>query len=129
MSKLTLKQLDDGIDAVLRNAASLIEEAKLLGQSGFHARAYALSHIAREEIAKTTMLYTAGLRILIDHPVDWCRLHKRLRDHNAKLTSDALVAFVNTPEISEGVPLEVLLAGTKIRNKWKNDSLYVLNPA
>jgi AbiV family abortive infection protein len=125
MSKLTLQQLDDGIDAALANSSSLIAEAKLLLQSGFQARAYTLSHIAREEIAKTTMLYTAGLRMLAEHSVDWSRLHKRLRDHKAKLTSDALVAYVNAPEASGTLPLEAMLFGTGVRNEWKNDSLYI----
>jgi AbiV family abortive infection protein len=75
------------------------------------------------------MLYTCGLRILADHPVNWSKLHKRLRDHNSKLTSDALVSFVNTvltqPNGAEMLELEGMLAGTAIRNEWKNDSLYI----
>jgi AbiV family abortive infection protein len=129
MSKLNLQQLDEGIDAALANASSLIKEATLLLRSGFHARAYTLSHIAREEIAKVTMLYTCGLRMLVDHPVNWSKLHKRLRDHRSKLTSDALVSFVNTavntPSGVEMLQLEMMLAGTTIRNEWKNESLYI----
>lgn len=77
MSKLTLKQLDTGIAAAFSNAESLIEEAMVLLQSGFHARAYTLSHIAREELAKITMFYTTGLRILAGKPVDWKKLYRR----------------------------------------------------
>jgi AbiV family abortive infection protein len=47
MITLTLKQLDEGIEAALANADSLIQEAKLLLGAGFHSRAYTLSHIAR----------------------------------------------------------------------------------
>jgi len=86
MSKLTLQQLDTGIEAAVANAASLIEEAELLFRSNFHARAYTLAHIAREELAKVTMFYAAGLRMLAGKAVDWKKLHKRLRDHNSKLT-------------------------------------------
>ena len=128
MNKLTLRQLDQGTEAALENAISLIEEAKLLLRSGFHARAYTLSHIAREEIAKVTMLYTCGLRMLAEHPVNWSKLHKRLRDHKSKLTSDALVSFVNgvvQQGNSEMIQLEAMLAGTTVRNEWKNDSLYI----
>jgi AbiV family abortive infection protein len=125
MSKLTLQQLDAGIDAALTNAGSLIEEAKLLLQSGFHARAYTLSHIAREELAKVTMFYATGLRMLAGNAVVWSKLHKRLRDHKSKLTSDALLLVVTTPGAVDSLPVEKALAGSHVRNEWKNDSLYV----
>jgi AbiV family abortive infection protein len=125
MSKLTLQQLDIGVEAAVANATSLIEEAELLYRSNFHARAYTLAHIAREEIAKVTMFYAAGLRILAGKAVDWEKLHKRLRDHNSKLTSDALLSFISTPGAVDTLPLEKMLGGAKTRNQWKNDSLYV----
>jgi AbiV family abortive infection protein len=125
MQKLTLKQLDSGIDASISNAGSLIEEAQLLLKFGFHARAYTLSHIAREELSKVTMLYSSGLRMLAGHPVDWGKLHKRLRDHKSKLTSDALQLFVGTPGAATTLPLEKFMSGSSSRNEWKNESLYV----
>jgi AbiV family abortive infection protein len=125
MQKLTLKQLDAGVEAAFANAGSLIDEAKLLFQSGFHARAYTLSHIAREELAKVTMLYTSGLRLLAEHPVNWSKLEKRLRDHKSKLTSDALVTFVSTPGAVGELDLEKMAAGSTSRNEWKNESLYI----
>lgn len=125
MSKLTLKQLDAGIDAVLANANSLIKESELLLQFGFHARAYTLAHIAREELAKVTMFYATGLRILAGNAIDWSKLHKRLRDHKSKLTSDALLAVLTTPGAALTLPLEKALGGSHVRNEWKNDSLYV----
>jgi len=124
MNKLTLKQLDAGVEAAIANADSLIKEAMLLYQSGFHARAYTLSHIAREELAKVTMLYTSGLRMLVGHPVDWPKLYKRLRNHESKLANESLTMFVNTPDADESY-LEKMLAGTSVRNEWKNDSLYI----
>jgi len=120
-----MQQLDDGIEAAVENAASLINEAKCLFSSGFHARAYTLSHIAREELAKVTMLYATGLRILAGNAVDWGKLHKRLRDHKSKLTNDALLLFVSTPGAADTLPLEHMLAGSQARNDWKNESLYI----
>jgi hypothetical protein len=125
-NKLTLEQLDVGIEAAIANAESLIQEAALLLQHGFHARAYTLAHIAREELAKVTMLYATGLRMLAGNPVNWTKLHKRLRDHGSKLSSDALQTFVTTPGAAETLPLEVMLGGVKVRNEWKNDSLYIV---
>jgi AbiV family abortive infection protein len=125
MQKLTLKQLDAGVAAAFTNAGSLIEEAKILYQAGFHARAYTLSHIAREELAKVTMLYTSGLRLLAEHPVNWSKLEKRLRDHKSKLTSDALVSYISTPGAVDKLDLEKMTGGSTTRNEWKNESLYI----
>ena len=125
MQKLTLKQLDAGVAAAFTNAASLIEEANILYHAGFHARAYTLSHIAREELAKVTMLYTSGLRLLAEHPVNWSKLEKRLRDHKSKLTSDALVSYVSTPGAVDKLDLEKMTGGSTTRNEWKNESLYI----
>lgn len=125
MSRLSLQQLDTGIDAVVANASSLIEEAELLMQSKFHARAYTLAHIAREELAKVTMFYSTGLRVLAGHVVDWKKLHKRLCNHKSKLTSDALLSLITTPGAADTLPIEIMLAGVNVRNDWKNDSLYV----
>jgi AbiV family abortive infection protein len=125
-NQLTLEQLDVGIEAAISNAESLIQEAALLLQNGFHARAYTLAHIAREEMAKVTMFYATGLRMLGGIPVDWAKLQKRLRDHGSKLSSDALLTFLTTPGASESLRLETMLAGVKVRNEWKNDSLYIV---
>jgi len=125
MQKLTLNQLDGGVEAALANAKSLIEEAEVLFQSGFHARAYTLSHIAREELAKVTMLYSSGLRMLAEHPVDWGKLGKRLRDHHAKLTSGGLASYVGTPGAVDSIDVAKAMSGSTSRNEWKNDSLYI----
>jgi AbiV family abortive infection protein len=109
----------------MANAKSLIEEASFLFRSGFHARAYTLSHIAREEVAKITMLYSTGLRMLGGLPVDWGKLHKRLRDHKSKLTNDAYNTFMNLPEATRTLDLEKMVASSSVQNEWKNDSLYI----
>lgn len=67
---LSLKHIDDYIHALLTNAESLIEEAAILFQNSFYARAFTLSHIAREELSKCLMLHAAGVKKLAGHPVD-----------------------------------------------------------
>ncbi|HSY10130.1 MAG TPA: AbiV family abortive infection protein, partial [Candidatus Dormibacteraeota bacterium] len=128
MNKLNLKQLDEGIAAAIANATSLIREAELLLQNKYHARAYALAHIAREELAKVTMLYAAGLKLLAGKQVDWAKLQKRFRNHTSKLYSDVLHTYITNGIGGQNIPdnyLKIMLLGTTVRNEWKNDSLYV----
>ncbi len=71
------------------------------------------------------MLYATGIRMLAGNAVNWSKLHKRLRDHNSKLINDSLFQFISTLHAEKTLPLEVMLAGSRIRNEWKNDSLYI----
>jgi len=112
MSKLTLQQLDTGIEAAVANAASLIEEAELLFRSNFHARAYTLAHIAREELAKSDHVLRRRVEKACWKSCRLKKLHKRLRGHhNSKLTSDALLSFISTPGAADTLPLE--------KNAWR----------
>lgn len=125
---LSLEQIDAYIDALLTNATSLIRESQILYDNNAHARAFALAHLAREEIAKTLMLQAAGTRILAGHPVDFKKLERRLRDHKQKLIAETLNNIVFCagvdPDMAESM---ILAAGSApgFRNDLKNNSLYV----
>jgi AbiV family abortive infection protein len=122
-------QIDQGIDSLVKNASQLIAEANtLLGVSAF-ARAFALAHLAREELSKVTMLYSAGGRMAAGHEVDWQSLMKRLRDHKAKLrmetVENALFMIGNGLTEKGEESLSNITAVSEYRNSQKNDSLYV----
>lgn len=112
----------------MKNALLLIRESQILYDNEAYARAFSLAHLAREEIAKVTMLYAAGLRMLAGHPVDAKKLLKRLRDHKSKLIIENLnnsfiCAAGGLPE-----PENIALNSSNIanaRNNDKNNSLYV----
>ena len=128
MKDLTLAQLDSGIDALIENASSLIAEAQLLLEHKHFARAFTLGHLAREELAKVTMLFAAGVRLIAGHPVEWVKLKRRFVSHKSKLTQDALWNVMSTgmAHTKEGEDLlKVLGAVTDVRNDAKNNSLYV----
>jgi AbiV family abortive infection protein len=128
MKKLSIEQIDSGIHKIFENSKSLITEAIILRDAGFFARAFTLAHLAREEMAKISMLYAASLYLLIGVPVDWNQLNKRLRNHISKLTNDAIGTFINTEipkDVDRKAYLEKLLSGVRGRNSWKNNSLYV----
>lgn len=125
----SLAQIDQGIDALLKNSSQLIAEANtLIGVSAF-ARAFALAHLAREELSKVTMLYAAGARMAAGHEIDWQSLMKRLRDHKAKLrmetVENALFMIGNGLTEKGEESLSNITAVSEYRNSQKNDSLYV----
>jgi hypothetical protein len=98
-NKLTLEQLDVGIAAAIANAESLIQEAAVLLQHGFHARAYTL--------AQFTFLDA-----------------KEMLSANAKLTKRSpetakkIFASIGNPdEIDPKVGLELLKEVTKLLNE------------
>ncbi|MGE1525869.1 AbiV family abortive infection protein [Pseudomonas putida] len=124
----SLEQIDVYIDALLTNAASLIRESQILYDNEANARAFALAHLAREEIAKTLMLQAAGTRLLAGHPVDFKKLERRLRDHKQKLIAETINSIVfcagfdpNTAESMIGAAR----TAPDFRNDLKNNSLYV----
>ncbi|MBC2676933.1 AbiV family abortive infection protein [Pseudomonas baltica] len=126
---LSLAQIDDYIDALSANAESLISEAEILYSHQHYARAFTLSHIAREEIAKCLMLQATGVRILAGHKVDFKKLFKRLRNHEQKLISEGLqnclfALGVGSSEIGS-LMLKNVTAASEHRNNRKNESLYV----
>ena len=126
---LTLTQIDQGIEALIKNAEDLITEARLLLSVKSIPRAYTLSHLAREELSRVVMLEAAALRVLANRPVNWKKLMKRLRDHKAKLMLENSESGLQL--MAAGMPattdayLGLVAAGASIRNDWKNSSIYV----
>lgn len=125
---LTYAEVIDGVMHILRNAENLISEAKLLYEANRIPRAYTLSHLAREELAKIPMLFRVGAQILAGTTPDWRNFWKRFRDHKAKIRNDLVVQAVATSSvIGDAAPelLEVMVATVDLRNDRKNNSLYV----
>lgn len=126
---LSLQQIDEGIDALLVNASQLVNEARALLSIHGYARAFALAHLAREELSKVVMLHAAAIRLLAEHPVDWKRLMTRLRDHKAKLKLEQVENALLLQGLTDDPAHERLLAtavpAAEYRNDQKNASLYV----
>lgn len=126
---LSLSNLDDLIDALLSNAGDLVTESALLGENGHFARAYALAHMAREELAKSMMLQAAAFKVLAGAPIDWAKLMKRFRSHDDKLKlegvqSATLLSAVG--HIDQGsLVLRHAAELAKYRNQRKNTAMYV----
>lgn len=127
---LRLDQIDQGIDALLHNAAELIKEADILLSAAAFPRAFSLAHLAREELSKAAMLQAAGTRLLAQHDVNWKKLMARLRDHKAKISLEnvenlMLIHGIQKDGTAEALDLAAANPLTEYRNNDKNNSLYV----
>jgi AbiV family abortive infection protein len=127
---LSLSQIDEGMEALCANAAELIAEAKVLHEGRSYARAFALAHLAREELSKSAMLYAAGVRIIAKHKVNWKRLMQRLRDHKAKLRLEVagmamMMKATGNDEVATAILNGAASAIVEHRNDNKNAALYV----
>ncbi|MEZ9494948.1 AbiV family abortive infection protein [Vibrio splendidus] len=126
---LSIKQIDNYIQALTENARSLHKESELLFKKKAFARSYTLSHIAREEIAKCHILYAAGRRVIAGIDVDWKQTMKRLRDHKAKLRQEAVshagMCMIDGNEKAFDLNMRAAQPSADLRNDYKNNSLYV----
>ena len=74
MDRIPIEKMDNGRRKVLANASKLVEEAEFLLEGGYYPRAYALAHLASEELSKLPMLLRAGASALVGADVDWTEL-------------------------------------------------------
>ncbi|WP_394182733.1 AbiV family abortive infection protein [Marinomonas posidonica] len=101
LMSFNLNQIDEYMLALIVNAKALLKESEVLFEHKAFARSYTLSHIAREEIVMSKILYATALRIASGIDVDWKMTMKRLQDHQLKLKQ----------EITENSILAALLEG------------------
>lgn len=115
-------QIDSLIDSLLDNAKTLIFEAETLNNVSAYARAFALAHLAREEISKCGILHAAGTRLLAGIEVDWKKTMRRLRDHKAKLELETVNQFLLMGAASKMGAIPDIV---EHRNDRKNAAIYV----
>lgn len=131
INNVKIDVLIDGALKIVRNAQCLCDEADLLHKNQKYARSYALSHLAREEFAKSLMLYKICIQVLCKAKVDWKKLDRRFRDHKEKVVNDRALTMMILNNIlkqnSDVIAPEVLFnRGTiDFTNNRKNQSLYV----
>lgn len=81
---MSLPTIAEGVEATHSNASQLVEEADTLQARERWARAFALAHFAREELAKIPLLLIAGTRVANARSVEWPKLRQLLKDHRSK---------------------------------------------
>lgn len=117
---------------VLANATELLEDALFLLNDGRYARSYALTVLAREEMAKLAMVVRAVYALNTHEQFDWDRFDRRIKSHEAKLEVFALVEIIISTNLSQQVDkkaeLRRLLSEPENRrrlNEGKQDGFYV----
>ena len=127
MKDLTIEQVDQGLDFLINNASSLVTEAELLLKEGHFARSFALAHLSKEELAKVTILFATGYRIISGDSIDWGNVSKMFSNHISKLTQDELFEIITSKIGDREIPSDLaeLRPKVKKRNSQKNASFYV----
>lgn len=124
MNNLKIEQLQEAYDKIYYNAQELIKDSKLLFDNNRIPRAFTLSHLAIEELAKLPMVYHTATCVFYKQPVDWKTFRKRFQSHEEKLKSATLlINMVMQRDIDKKV-LDELLQFVKVANDLKNHSLY-----
>ncbi|MGH9962498.1 MAG: AbiV family abortive infection protein [Pyrinomonadaceae bacterium] len=129
---IPLAQLTRARAVILANAEDLVKDALLLLNAKRFARSYALSVLAREEMAKLAIVIRSAYALKAGEPVDWQRFHRRLADHTEKLKLSALVwLLLSTSMADKSDPKSELIRllqnpeKRKKLNEGKQDGFYV----
>lgn len=123
MSVLTYQKLEEAYILIYENASELLEESKILLDHQKYARAYALSQIAYEEMAKLPIIFQEATKSIYKETHDWKKFYKRLRSHESKNKLNYVmedVLSINGLRISS----EKIYDNLKFVNHVKNISLY-----
>jgi AbiV family abortive infection protein len=124
---MTLPEIIEARRKILSNAEELIEEAEILFAHKKYPRAFALAHLACEELAKLPMLNTAVLNLLIGEKNDWREINRRLVSHTEKLRMSEGMDYMWDevhPGDSDVHQYEKGLRAIPEFNSFKNGSLY-----
>jgi AbiV family abortive infection protein len=127
MKALSIEEIESARAKLMRNAESLFVESRLLYGNRFFSRAYTLSHICCEELAKIPMLVGAGLDLANGDEVDWNKLYRRLTDHKEKINFMHALEYFRSEirsDDSDYRHYEEDLKSTPRLNNMKNNSLY-----
>jgi len=125
INNLNEPTLRSGFTKCILNAQQLCLEAKLLHENEMYARSYSLSHFAREELAKSLMLYRALGEKAAGRQVNWKRLNRRFRDHKQKIINDRLISVMLLADDDSDEKISDHLKGIEFTNNRKNQCLYV----
>jgi AbiV family abortive infection protein len=124
---LSINQILSASSKIIENAQELIEEAELLLKNNKNARAFALAHLACEELIKFNLLFPIAFELARDHNIDWKGTDTRLNNHLVKIRGAIFLDFIRKlPEggVYQAEELSQQMSTSKKLNDMKNYSLY-----
>ena len=127
MKSLSINQIFSASSKIMENAQELFEEAELLLKNKKNARAFALAHLASEELIKFQLLLPVAFELARDHSVNWKEINFRLKEHQVKIRGAILLDFIRNPPqdgVYQANELAQKMSTSKKRNDMKNYSLY-----
>src|SRR5437588_14783 len=125
---LSVSQIFAASSKLMENAQELVEDAALLLEHHRYARAFALAHLASQEIIKFQLLCSVAVEVARDHPVNWKKIDQLLRDHEVKIRGAILFDFLReSPQdgVYQASELAQRMSASGDLNAKKNYSLYV----
>ncbi len=125
---LSIAQIFAGSTKLIENAQELVEEAEFLLAQNRNARAFALAHLASQEIIKFQLLCSVAVEVARDHSVNWKKIDQILRDHEVKIRGAILFDFLREgPQdgVYQASELAQRMNTSADLNAKKNYSLYV----
>ncbi|MEL6402008.1 MAG: AbiV family abortive infection protein [Cyanobacteria bacterium J06626_4] len=125
VNKLNEEEIKESVEKLISNADNLTEESAILFQAAKYARAFTLSHLAREELSKVVMLMALDGKLKSNLQIDWNSFWKRFRNHKAKITNSEIWLLSMSGLNSSVVSIEMVDSYAKALNDLKNNSLYV----
>lgn len=127
MKPLSITQIFAASTKIMENAQELVEEAALLLEHNRNARAFALAHLASEELVKFNLLLPVALELARDHRIDWKKADRLLRNHEVKIRGAILLDFLREPPqggVYQASELSQRMSASGTLNDMKNLSLY-----
>lgn len=127
MKSLSINQILSASTKTIENAQELIEEAELLLKNNRYARAFALAHLASEELIKFHFLFPVAFELARDHSINWKEIGIRLNNHHVKIRGAILLNFIRKPPqggVYQASELSQQMSTSKKLNDMKNYSLY-----
>ncbi len=127
MKPLSINQIFSALTKIIENAQELVEDAELLLENNRYARAFALAHLASEELVKFQFLLPVASELARNHNVNWKEINKGLRDHRVKIGGAILLNFMFEPPqggVYQASELLQQMSTLKDKNDMKNFSLY-----
>ena len=127
MKHLSINQILSASSKIIENAQELIEEAELLLKNNKNARAFALAHLACEELIKFHLLLPVAFELARGHSIDWKGIDTRLNNHLVKIRGAIFLDFIRKPPqggVYQASELSQQMSTSKKQNDMKNYSLY-----